>query len=105
MTQEKLSRCSCRSTAAGVEALETGGEQRLEGDPPKGQDSPCAWAGAPEAIGKAKGDALPKAGHQEALPATEVAPPTAEHGRAAPMLPDLSQCEDSCAWTKGAYPV
>ncbi len=94
MTQEKL-------RGAG-----DGGRAEARGGPPQGTGLPlCMGRGAPEAIGKAKGDALPKASHQEALPATEVAPPTAEHGRAAPMLPDLSQCEDSCAWTKGAYPV
>jgi len=60
-----------------------------------------AGRGAPEAVSKAKEDTLPKASHRKPLPVTEAAPPTADCGRVARMLPDLSQYKGSHVLTPG----
>jgi hypothetical protein len=91
MTQEKLRRSSCWSTAAWAEALETGGERRLEGDPPPPRDRTSPASGQRGTRGRQRGQGRrPAQGEQpQGTPGNR--------GRPAHSRPRLSRSDDARA--------
>jgi hypothetical protein len=85
----------------GVEVLETRGGRSQKGVHPQNRLIPAHGRGAPKATSEAKGGTPSKVSCHETPSAPEAVLSTEDHGRAAPILPNLSQCEGTCVSNPG----